>query len=73
MEDTRVSYKAYMGLSLDVPLCAKSCGFFTCVFRRVNDIHVYAIFDGHDGSKAAQFAAQQFPLELLLGQLEGRN
>ncbi|XP_055356427.1 TGF-beta-activated kinase 1 and MAP3K7-binding protein 1-like [Paramacrobiotus metropolitanus] len=38
---------------------------------RVNDIHLYSIFDGHDGSKASQFAAQQFPLELLLGQLEG--
>ncbi|OQV12793.1 putative TGF-beta-activated kinase 1 and MAP3K7-binding protein 1 [Hypsibius exemplaris] len=37
---------------------------------RVNDIHLYSIFDGHDGSKASQFAAQQFPLELLLGQLE---
>lgn len=27
------------------------------------------MFDGHDGSRAANFAAQRMPAELLLGQL----
>lgn len=31
---------------------------------------LYGIFDGHDGSRASDFAAQRFPAELILGQLE---
>ena len=32
---------------------------------------LYGIFDGHDGSRASDFAAQRLPAELILGQLEG--
>ena len=33
------------------------------------DCYLYGVFDGHDGSKAAHFAAERIPAELLLGQL----
>jgi len=36
-------------------------------------LSLYGIFDGHDGSKAAEFAMVRIPAELLLGQLEGRQ
>lgn len=40
-----------------------------CFFRHDEDCYLYGVFDGHDGSRAANFAAQRMPAELLLGQL----
>lgn len=37
-----------------------------------NNLFLYGVFDGHDGSKAANFAAQKMPAELLLDQLVGK-
>ena len=37
------------------------------------DSFLYGVFDGHDGSKIAHFAAQRMPAELLLGQLNNNN
>ena len=37
-----------------------------------NDIFLYGVFDGHDGSKPANFAAQRMPAELLLGQISSK-
>ena len=34
---------------------------------------LYGVFDGHDGPKAADFAVQRLPAELLLGQLTGNH
>ncbi|XP_060560245.1 TGF-beta-activated kinase 1 and MAP3K7-binding protein 1-like [Ruditapes philippinarum] len=34
---------------------------------------LYGVFDGHDGSRASNFAAQRMPAELLLGQLSGKT
>ena len=34
-----------------------------------NDIFLYGVFDGHEGGKLSNFAAQRFPAEILLGQL----
>lgn len=31
--------------------------------------YLYAVFDGHEGSKAADFAMQRMAAEILLGQL----
>ncbi|XP_078490000.1 TGF-beta-activated kinase 1 and MAP3K7-binding protein 1-like [Ciona intestinalis] len=33
------------------------------------DCYLYGVFDGYDGSRAAHFAAERLPAELLLGQL----
>ncbi|CAK8678257.1 TGF-beta-activated kinase 1 and MAP3K7-binding protein 1-like [Clavelina lepadiformis] len=33
------------------------------------DCYLYGVFDGHDGSRAAHFASERLPAELLLGQL----
>ncbi|XP_070580706.1 TGF-beta-activated kinase 1 and MAP3K7-binding protein 1-like [Ptychodera flava] len=38
-------------------------------FRTEDGIHLYGVFDGHDGGRASHFAAQRMPAELLLGQL----
>lgn len=35
------------------------------------ECYLYGVFDGHGGRKAAEFAAQKLPAELLLGQLTG--
>lgn len=40
-------------------------------FRSEQDDYLYAIFDGYDGTYVANFAHQQLPAELLLGQLIG--
>ena len=32
-------------------------------------MYLYGVFDGHDGSRVSDFAAQRMPAELLLGQL----
>lgn len=41
-------------------------------FRQEEDpVYLYGVFDGHDGSRASDFAAQRMPAELLLGQLVG--
>lgn len=42
---------------------------WTVFFRHDEDCYLYGVFDGHDGSRAANFAAQRMPAELLLGQL----
>lgn len=34
---------------------------------------LYAVFDGHRGSKAATFAMQRMAAEILLGQLNGKT
>ena len=41
-------------------------------FRIENDVYLYGVFDGHDGYKVSNFAAQRMPAELLLGQLSGQ-
>ncbi|XP_069124161.1 LOW QUALITY PROTEIN: TGF-beta-activated kinase 1 and MAP3K7-binding protein 1-like [Argopecten irradians] len=38
-------------------------------FKLDDDCYLYGVFDGHDGSKAANFTSQRMPAELLLGQL----
>jgi TAK1-binding protein 1 len=38
-----------------------------------NDICLYGVFDGNDGSRVSAFAAQNMPAEILLGQLGNRN
>lgn len=34
---------------------------------------IYAVFDGHEGTKAANFAMQRMAAEILLGQLNGKS
>ncbi len=34
-------------------------------------MYLYGVFDGHDGSRVSNFAAQRMPAEILLGQLGG--
>jgi len=34
---------------------------------------LYAVFDGHEGTKAASFAMQRMAAEILLGQLNGKS
>ena len=34
------------------------------------DMSLYGVFDGHEGSRVANFAAQRMPAELLLGQMK---
>lgn len=36
-------------------------------------MYLYGVFDGHDGSRASNFAAQRMPAELVLGQLQGKQ
>ncbi|XP_014676751.1 PREDICTED: TGF-beta-activated kinase 1 and MAP3K7-binding protein 1-like [Priapulus caudatus] len=36
-------------------------------------MYLYGVFDGHDGSRASNFAAQRLPAELILGQLQGHK
>lgn len=38
-------------------------------FATDNNLFLYGVFDGHDGSRAAHFASERLPAELLLGQL----
>uniref|UniRef100_T1J677 TGF-beta-activated kinase 1 and MAP3K7-binding protein 1 n=1 Tax=Strigamia maritima TaxID=126957 RepID=T1J677_STRMM len=40
-------------------------------FRLNEDTYFYGVFDGHEGQRAAHFAAQHMPAEVLLGQLAG--
>ena len=49
--------------------CISSC--FS--YRFEDDICLYGVFDGHDGCKASNFAAQRMPAELLLGQLREKT
>lgn len=46
------------------------CSLF---FRLDNDICLYCVFDGNNGSRVSAFAAQNMPAEILLGQLANRN
>lgn len=34
---------------------------------------LYAVFDGHEGTKAATFTMQRMAAEILLGQLSGKT
>lgn len=38
-----------------------------------NDTYLYAVFDGHEGGEAAQFALQRMAYEILFGKLEGKS
>lgn len=43
-------------------------------FRFILDnTYFYGIFDGHDGSRSADFASQRMPAEVLLDQLKGKD
>ena len=46
---------------------------FTMYRLTDTDSFLYGVFDGHDGSRVAHFAAQRMPAELLLGQLNNNN
>lgn len=38
-------------------------------YRQEDAVYLYGVFDGHGGSRVADFAKQRMPAELLLGQL----
>ncbi len=42
-------------------------------FRLEDDVYLYGVFDGHDGSKVANFASQRLPAEIVLDQLKGKT
>lgn len=42
-------------------------------FRHDSNCYLYGVFDGHNGSRVADFAAQRMPAELLLGQLQNKK
>ncbi|XP_025089983.1 TGF-beta-activated kinase 1 and MAP3K7-binding protein 1-like isoform X2 [Pomacea canaliculata] len=42
-------------------------------FRHAGNCYLYGVFDGHNGSRVADFAAQRMPAELLLGQLQNKT
>nr|UCK81543.1 TGF-beta-activated kinase 1 and MAP3K7-binding protein 1 [Arenicola marina] len=42
-------------------------------FKLENGVYLYGVFDGHDGSKASNFAAQRLPAEVVFGQLTGKT
>ncbi|ESP01385.1 hypothetical protein LOTGIDRAFT_186175, partial [Lottia gigantea] len=42
-------------------------------FRSDDGCYLYGVFDGHNGNRASNFAAQRMPAELLLGQLQGKT
>lgn len=44
--------------------------FFFLVALRHDGCFLYGVFDGHNGTRVADFAAQRMPAELLLGQLQ---
>lgn len=43
------------------------------LFRHAGNCYLYGVFDGHNGSRVADFAAQRMPAELLLGQLQNKT
>ena len=47
---------------------------YLLVFRpeAESEVYLYGVFDGHDGNRMSKFAAQRFPAEILLGQLDDR-
>ena len=47
--------------------------FFVISLKSQDDVYLYGVFDGHDGARASNFAAQRMPAELLLGQLAGKS
>ncbi|XP_022312975.2 TGF-beta-activated kinase 1 and MAP3K7-binding protein 1-like [Crassostrea virginica] len=51
----------------------EDCSFHFKFKMHDEDCYLYGVFDGHDGSRAANFAAQRMPAELLLGQLSGKT
>ena len=42
-------------------------------YRLDSNCYLYGVFDGHNGSRVADFAAQRMPAELLLGQLQNKT
>ncbi|KAL8600895.1 hypothetical protein ACOMHN_045032 [Nucella lapillus] len=42
-------------------------------FRHDSNCYLYGVFDGHNGSRVADFAGQRMPAELLLGQLQNKT
>lgn len=40
------------------------------LITRHDNCFLYGVFDGHNGTRVAEFAAQRIPAELLLGQLQ---
>ena len=40
------------------------------ILFRPDNCFLYGVFDGHNGTRVADFAALRFPAELLLGQLQ---
>ncbi|KAK7507282.1 hypothetical protein BaRGS_00001217 [Batillaria attramentaria] len=42
-------------------------------FSHDSNCFLYGVFDGHNGSRVADFAAQRMPAELLLGQLQNKT
>ena len=42
-------------------------------FRCDDSTFLYGVFDGHEGTKAANFALQRMAAEILLGQLNGKK
>ena len=42
-------------------------------YRHTSNCYLYGVFDGHNGSRVADFAAQRMPAELLLGQLQNKT
>lgn len=47
--------------------------FFSYIDRCYENTYFYGVFDGHAGARAADFAAQRMPAEILLGQLKGKE
>lgn len=50
-------------------MCHKIFTIYVYFHRAENGCYLYGLFDGHDGVKAAHFAASRLPAELLLGQI----
>ncbi|KAK6171338.1 hypothetical protein SNE40_019549 [Patella caerulea] len=42
-------------------------------FKSDDECYLYGVFDGHNGNKVSNFAAQRMPAELLLGQLQDKE
>ena len=45
----------------------------SCDIFRLEDVYLYGVFDGHEGTRASGFAAQRMPAEILLGQLDSKS
>ena len=52
-----------------MPILNCPCRFYTCNFQE--RIQLYIVLDGHDGTKACEFAQKHLPSVLLQSELEG--